>query len=268
MHKSFVREKRTFASAGALWLATLPGVAVGQPVLQHQWDFNEPGGVTAFASVGEVHGHLTPGALLGDGVVTFTGATYPDNAVRFGGGVGAFRDRDFAVELRMRSTQTTQFGVPIELLGNRTTIGAGSFFDIRGFVGGQIGVELFGWIDAATVESTRSVFDGFWHTIRVERTGTLLSLFIDGSLEATSTSWEAVDIVPDDDLILGNQYVSSIFPTAPFVGEIDALRIFTIPTPNSALLLSLAGTVAAGRRRRSVQSIDQCQTRSHRAYLK
>jgi hypothetical protein len=249
MRQSLHCEMGPFVSAVALWFVTLPGVVAAQPALQNQWDFNEPGGVTAFAAVGQVHGQLTPGALLGDGVVTFTGATYPGSAVRFGGGIGAFGDRDFAIELRMRSTQITQFGVPIELLGNRTTIGAGSFFDIRGFVGGQIGVGLFGWNDAATVESTRSVFDGLWHTIRVERTGTLLSLFIDDILEATSTSWETVDVVPDDDLILGNQYVSSIFPTAPFVGEVDTLRVFTIPTPNSALLLALASTLAVRRRR-------------------
>lgn len=243
------REKSSFTAAGGLWLATLPGVAAAQPVLQHQWDFNEPGGLTAFAAVGPIHGHLAPGAQLGGGVVTFTGATYPDSAVRLAGGVGAFRDADFAIELRMRSTQTTTFGVPIELLGNRTTIGAGSFFDIRGFVGGQIGVGLFGWNDAATVESTRSVFDGLWHTIRVERAGTLLSLFIDGTLEQTSTSWETVDVLPDDDLILGNQYVSSIFPTAPFIGEVDDLRMFTIPAPHSAVVLAFGGAIAARRRR-------------------
>jgi hypothetical protein len=107
---------------------------------------------------------------------------------------------------------TTEVAGPVDLLGNRSVCGPGSFFDVRlGATGategagpGQLLVEFDGIAASATdpdptatpveLVSSTAVADGNWHQIQVTRVGTNLSLRVDGTVEASA-------VLPDGDSV-------------------------------------------------------------------
>lgn len=227
--------------ATALTTLCVSNAANAQFQLRNEWRFDEQSGTTANPTVGTVTGSLAQGAAFSAGAIAFTGQTFPQSSASFGDAVSQFGTDDFAVEFTMKSSQVEVFGSPIEILGNRTTPEYGNFLSVRGAFAGKLAVEICDGIDLVGFQSQANVFDGNWHSLRVERTGTFLSLYVDGALDSTRFGFKPIDIFNSSDLILGNQYVSQSAPTTPFIGQIDDLRIYTVPSPGIAALLALAG---------------------------
>jgi hypothetical protein len=74
--------------------------------------------------------------------------------------------------------------------------------------------------------STTSVADGRWHQILLSRAGRTASLYIDGTLEDTTTTPHRVDLVNDSRMRIGMSVCVGQDGTHPFRGEIDDVRFY------------------------------------------
>jgi Concanavalin A-like lectin/glucanases superfamily len=91
---------------------------------------------------------------------------------------------------------------------------------------GVIGFELFTGRAGYSAVSTTSINDGKWHLVVVTRHGVTISLYIDGNLEATTTSATTVNVTNDARLRAGVSKCDGVDGTHPFIGELDELMIF------------------------------------------
>jgi hypothetical protein len=74
--------------------------------------------------------------------------------------------------------------------------------------------------------STTSINDGAWHQVAVTRHGVTVKLYIDGTLEATTTTPTAVNLVNNAHILAGANPCDGVDGTVPFTGELDELMIF------------------------------------------
>jgi hypothetical protein len=214
------------AGAGA---SAIPAPAAA-PTPAHLWHAEG----NAADSVGADNGTLV-GAGFGPGVLG------PDQALSFAGGgqrvvfnkFGGNRRRgDFTLAFDIKTTTTRNQAIWEKRIACNSD--GTPFWDFRMGPGqiaqpprtGIIGFSLFtGQVDYF-VDSTTSLNDGKWHLVVATRHGVTLSLYIDGDLEATTTSPTTVKVINDARMRAGVSKCDGIDGTHPFIGELDELMIF------------------------------------------
>jgi hypothetical protein len=155
-------------------------------------------------------------------------AAVPVSAVMDGGatcmtdlsGIGT---ANFHISFRMQSIQT---GLTT-LVYQRAVCDRGEFWDVRMNPGGILGVEVDnGTTHYALVRATKPVNDGALHSIAIARVEQILSLTVDGSLEAQTSAPASFGSLPrlgarsGDPCELGDG-------TTPLVGSLTDLCITT-----------------------------------------
>jgi hypothetical protein len=209
-----------------------PGASLGDTTtgLVHHWTFDEPSGTTATDSAGASDGTLGSTAQRwtsfdSSGAIAFSPRIECDRQaeVDFGNAPGAFGTADFTVSFWVATTFSgTGQG---DLIGNRIEGDRGNNFEGRlagnGFMNGGIDDN----VNFAAINSFTPVNDGRWHNVVYARTGTTLSLYLDGSLDGSGTSDALVNILGDRPFKLGRSLPClSGFHSIP--GVFDDVRIY------------------------------------------
>lgn len=91
--------------------------------------------------------------------------------------------------------------------------------------------------------------DDQWHSLKFERIGATMNIYIDGGLDGTTTGGGVFDVSGDDGAFYGGYIPTG---TAGFDGAIDEFRVSTLIVPAPAALpagLLAMGLLAARRRR-------------------
>ena len=183
------------------------------------------------------------GTLVG---VTFGPGVYgTDQAFSFGGaadqvvfntaggnpGVGAFTFA-FAV----KATAATQEQAVWEKRAQCNSDGT-SFWGFRMQPNGRINFEAQDTVgqDYMDLGSTAVVNDGAWHWVAVTRQTTTASLYVDGQLQATTTTATTADISKRTPMRAGVSTCDGVDGTAALVGQLDELMIFSVALTQSQI---------------------------------
>jgi Concanavalin A-like lectin/glucanases superfamily len=94
--------------------------------------------------------------------------------------------------------------------------------------------------DVIDLGSTAAVNDGAWHWVAVTRHTTSASLYVDGQLQATTTTATTADISTSTPMRAGVSSCDGVDGTTPLAGELDELMIF-----NAALTQSQIQTLGS-----------------------
>jgi hypothetical protein len=156
--------------------------------------------------------------------------------VDFGNSAGNFGTRDFTIAYWMKTDSKN----PKEaFLSKRPTCDAGSpFWDIRiggeGLGTGVPGMELShgGYTAPDSLPATRAINDGRWHHLVWVRestsSGTIAGLvYMDGALEKSQTYPEALDLVNQAPLVMGQNVCQCCDGTRPYSGAAAELQLFS-----------------------------------------
>ena len=136
---------------------------------------------------------------------------------------------DFTLAFDIKTSATVQQGVWEKRIAcdSDGTPFWGFRTSMTGLVPGSIGFELFtGPLDYG-LSSTTSVSDGAWHQVAVTRHARTITLYIDGNLEATTTSATTVNVTNNAPMRAGVSKCDGIDGTVAFTGELDELMIFS-----------------------------------------
>ncbi len=183
------------------------------------------------------------GTLVG---VTFSPGTYgTDQAFRFAGaadqvvfdtdggnpGTGAFT---FAFAIK--ATASTQEQAIWEERAQCDSDGT-SFWGFRMQPNGRVNFEAQNTVgqDYVDLGSTAVVNDGAWHRVAVTRQTTTASLYVDGQLQATSTTATTADITKRTPMRAGVSTCDGIDGTNALVGQLDELMIFGVALTQSQI---------------------------------
>ena len=169
---------------------------------------------------GTMHGTTFAPAEAGQGF-QFAGA---DDYVSFGPDVGNFGTSDFTVEFWLATTNTAHMQY---VMDKRAVCNFGSFWSLNlGF--GVPGVELNdGLHNYVALPASRFIADGQFHHVALVRQGTAVSLFVDGVLDAVTTS-PVANIVNASPLELGRSPCIVADPaTTPFNGVLDEVTLYS-----------------------------------------
>ncbi len=142
-----------------------------------------------------------------------------NDEVNFGNTLGNFGTGDFAIEGRIKTTTKNRF-----ILSKRGVCGCDNFFNVAINGSGNLRMELYengSCGNGGNIVGTSDVTDGNWHHFAVNRVNGVISIYVDGIIEVSSTN--TTDLDNTADLIIGNNPCGSRFE-----GEIDELRIWDI----------------------------------------
>jgi hypothetical protein len=176
------------------------------------------------------------GTLVG---VTFGPGVYgTDQAFSFGGaadqvvfntdggnpGTGAFT---FAFAIK--TTGATQEQAIWEKRAQCDSDGT-SFWGFRMQPNGRVNFEAQNTVgqDYTDLGSTAAVNDGAWHRVAVTRQTTTASLYVDGQLQATSTTATTADISKRTPMRAGVSTCDGVDGTSALAGQLDELTIFGV----------------------------------------
>lgn len=183
------------------------------------------------------------GTLVG---VTFGPGVYgTDQAFSFGGaadqvvfntaggnpGLGAFTFA-FAV----KATAATQEQAIWEKRAQCNSDGT-SFWGFRMQPNGRVNFEAQNTVgqDYMDLGSTAVVNDGAWHWVAVTRQTTTASLYVDGQLQATTTTATTADIWKRTPMRAGVSTCDGVDGTTALVGQLDELMIFSVALTQSQI---------------------------------
>jgi uncharacterized repeat protein (TIGR01451 family) len=140
---------------------------------------------------------------------------------------------DFAINFWL---QTTNAGAQ-SVLGNRVSFGHGNFFQLRmnkGYLSVELDQDPYG-TNYVAIGSSRTLNDGVFHQITVTRSGTTVSLYIDGVLDGSATSAGVTILNSTNPFVIGAEPQVG-FPM--FNGLIGDVQIYkTALTPAQVQLL-------------------------------
>ena len=174
------------------------------------------------------------GTLVG---VTFgPGVHGTDQAFSFGGAAdqvvfntdgGNPGTGDFTFAFAIKTTAATQEQAVWEKRAQCDSDGT-SFWGFRMQPDGQVNFESQNTVgqDYVDLGSTAVVNDGAWHRVAVTRQTTTASLYVDGQLQATSTTATTADISKTTPMRAGVSTCDGVDGTDALVGELDELMIF------------------------------------------
>jgi Laminin G domain len=225
-----------FAALAAVAVAAPAHAAITRPVAV--WQMNEAAGSTTMVDSsgnginGTIGAHVQTGVALSGGG---TGYRFPfvqpnqppadpEHLVRVahraalnpGGG-------DFAVEIRMRTTQS--FG---NLIQKGQAGAAGGYFKFQQ-PNGKISCLFRGSAGSSTASSgTVRVNDGAWHVVRCERTSSSVTMTVDGAVTGRNRNATGT-IANTKPLVLGGKLNCDQVNTTCdyFVGDIDYVKVQT-----------------------------------------
>src|SRR2546426_107691 len=209
-----------------------------------------PGDGNANDIKGAHHGTLQNGAAFAAGMVgqafSFDGV---DDFASFGAAAGNFGTADFTIDFWIKTSSTRLEGI----VGKRIDCNPGSFWDIDLF-NGRPGILLdqdASGTNFGGVRSNTPVNDGNLHHVAASRQGNTLSIYIDGVLDATSTTPGVTNIVNSVNLIAGRTACTGLDGTFSFTGLLDEIEIFNRAlAPNEIQAIVNAGS--AGKCRTSI----------------
>jgi uncharacterized repeat protein (TIGR01451 family) len=168
-------------------------------------------------------------------------------AFSFGGagsvqfGPHAVGTSDFSVAFWI---QTTNAG-PQAVLGDRTTFGHGNFYGVR-MNNGHVIVELdqdgLG-TNYVGIVSNRTINDGLFHQVSIVRSGTTVSLYIDGILDSQGQSAGVTNLNSTNPLIIAAESGNN-FPD--FSGKLDEIAFYNQALSGQQVLSGYAGTITRG----------------------
>jgi hypothetical protein len=226
MHK--IAKLGMVISLGATMLLATPsgaeGATLSSPSPAHWWqaegNANDSVGIDNGTLVGVTFG---PGVFGTDQAFSFAGAA--DQVVfntRAGNrGTGAFT---FAFAIKTTATEQQAIWEKRAACDSDGT----SFWGFRMHPSGQVVFEAQNTVgqDNMTFVSTAVVNDGAWHRVAVTRHRTTASLYVDGQLQATTTTATTADISKDTPMRAGVSTCDGVDGTNALVGQLDELMIF------------------------------------------
>ncbi|MGA8666538.1 MAG: LamG domain-containing protein [Candidatus Dormiibacterota bacterium] len=183
------------------------------------------------------------GTLVG---VTFgPGVHGSDQAFSFGGAAdqvvfntdgGNPGTGDFTFAFAIKTTAATQEQAVWEKRAQCDSDGT-SFWGFRMQPDGQVNFESQNTLgqDYVDLGSTAVVNDGGWHRVAVSRQTTTASLYVDGQLQATSTTATTADISKTTPMRAGVSTCDGVDGTNALVGELDELMIFQVALTQSQI---------------------------------
>lgn len=128
----------------------------------------------------------------------------------FGSAVGDFGTGDFTVAIWLQTNTTLPL---FDIVGNRYPVGFGNYFGMRmagvnpNITQGVVIVEVCenaAGLNYANLISTKSgLNDGNWHHLAAVRSGTVLSLYVDGVLDNNITTTGAANINTTTPFVVG-----------------------------------------------------------------
>ncbi|MBI2361462.1 MAG: LamG domain-containing protein, partial [Deltaproteobacteria bacterium] len=179
------------------------------------------------------NGTLQNGATFAAGFVgqafSFDGV---DDFVTFGSTVGNFGTSDFTIDFWINTISSGPVGpnIAIEgILGKRPVCADTNFWDIRLLRQGQIEVELdqdSAGTNYINFGGTKSVNDGNFHHVAIVRSGTRVSLYIDGVLDSSGTTSGVTNIGNSASLEAGKSTCTGVDGTEFFTGLLDEIEIY------------------------------------------
>jgi hypothetical protein len=89
--------------------------------------------------------------------------------------------------------------------------------------------------DYMDLGSTEAVNDGAWHWVAVTRQTTTASLYVDGQLQATTTTATTADISKRTPMRAGVSTCDGVDGTTALVGQLDELMIFQVALTQSQI---------------------------------
>ena len=183
------------------------------------------------------------GTLVG---VTFgPGVHGSDQAFSFGGAAdqvvfntdgGNPGTGDFTFAFAIKTTAATQEQAVWEKRAQCDSDGT-SFWGFRMQPDGQVNFKSQNTLgqDYVDLGSTAVVNDGAWHRVAVTRQTTTASLYVDGQLQATSTTATTADISKTTPMRAGVSTCDGVDGTNALVGELDELMIFQVALTQSQI---------------------------------
>ena len=204
------------------------------PSPTHWWQANG----NANDSVG-----MDDGTLVG---VTFGPGVYgTDQAFSFGGAAdqvvfdtdgGNPGTGDFTFVFAIWTADATQEQAIWEERAQCNSDGT-SFWGFRMQPNGRVNFEAQNTVgqDYMDLGSTAVVNDGAWHWVAVTRQTTTASLYVDGQLQATTTTATTADISKRTPMRAGVSTCDGVDGTSALVGQLDELMIFRVALNQSQI---------------------------------
>lgn len=183
------------------------------------------------------------GTLVG---VTFgPGVDGTDQAFSFGGAAdqvvfntdgGNPGTGDFTFAFAIKTTAATQEQAIWEERAQCDSDGT-SFWGFRMQPNGRVNFEAQNTVgeDYMNLGSTAAVNDGAWHWVAVTRQTTTASLYVDGQLQATTTTATTADISKTTPMRAGVSTCDGVDGTIALVGQLDELMIFRVALTQSQI---------------------------------
>ena len=183
------------------------------------------------------------GTLVG---VTFGPGVYgTDQGVSFGGAAGqvVFNSDGgntgtgaFTFAFAIKTTAATQEHAIWEKRADCDSDGT-SFWGFRMQPNGRVSFEAQNTVgqDYMNLGSTAAVNDGAWHRVAVTRQTTAASLYVDGQLQATTTTATTADISKRTPMRAGVSTCDGVDGTNALVGQLDELMIFRVALTQSQI---------------------------------
>ena len=112
-----------------------------------------------------------------------------------------------------------------------------SFWGFRMQPNGRVSFEAQNTVgqDYMNLGSTAAVNDGAWHRVTVTRQTTTASLYVDGQLQATTTTATTADISKRTPMRAGVSTCDGVDGTVAFVGQLDEVMIFRVALTQSQI---------------------------------
>lgn len=143
---------------------------------------------------------------------------------------------DFTFAFAIKTTAASQEQAVWEKRAQCDSDGT-SFWGFRMQPDGQVNFESQNTVgqDYIDLGSTTAVNDGAWHWVAVTRQTTTASLYVDGQLQATSTTATTADISKGTPMRAGVSTCDGVDGTDALVGELDELTIFQVALTQSQI---------------------------------
>ena len=147
-----------------------------------------------------------------------------DDEVNLGTSLGNFGDGDFTIEAWIKTDEDNY------IISKRGICGYDNFWNVNISPGtGVLGIEMIengAGHNQSAVFGTTDVRDNSWHHFAITRKGIVLTMYLDGVQEATTSFSPATNINNNTPLIIGPNVCGG--GARSFKGDIDELRIWNI----------------------------------------
>ena len=154
-----------------------------------------------------------------------------DSQVNFGNSVGNFDTNDFTVDFWIRTTATGHES----LMEKRVDCSISSYWSVRirgaGAWGpaGRLEAEISsdsGGGNLNSIFGSRAINDGVFHHVALQRQGTNLALYVDGTLDVAGSSSGVTRINNSAPMTVGKSVCVGSDGTVPLAGQVDEISVY------------------------------------------